>query len=62
LRVSKVLLNRFGHRLQLNVFLVNALQDTAEQILSTRNFFATNFAQPAQWIQPRRLYFQLSIR
>jgi hypothetical protein len=61
-RFSKSLLTVANHRVLLNAALTNALQDTGEQSLVTRNFFAPNFAQPASWIQPRRLYFQISIR
>jgi hypothetical protein len=61
-RFTKSLFNRGGHRVLFNAALTNVLQDTGEQSIVTRNFFAAGFGEPASWIQPRRLYFQITVR
>jgi hypothetical protein len=61
-RFSKTLWSPGTQRVLFNVVLTNALQDQGEQSLVTRNFYASNFAQPASWIQPRRIYFHISLR
>ena len=38
------------------------LQDTGEQSFVTQNFYSANFAAPSSWIEPRQVYFQISIR
>ena len=61
-RASKVVY-RFGpHRVLVNAVLNNALQDTGEQSFVTQNFYSPNFAAPSSWIEPRQVYFQISIR
>ena len=55
LRVSRTL--RFGGagRIELLMDVLNLLDDTAEEALTTDNRFASNFAQPTVFMNPRRV-------
>jgi hypothetical protein len=57
LRFTKVLLRRGDRRLELGAEIANALQDKSHNSLITQNFFSSTFAQPAAWIEPRRMQF-----
>jgi hypothetical protein len=54
LRISKIF--RFGPARSLEVMLdvLNALDDTAEEGLATRNFYSPNFGVGVDFIPPRR--------
>ena len=41
--------------------IMNALQNTAASTILSQNFFATTFNQPATWIEPRRMDFDVRI-
>jgi hypothetical protein len=54
LRLSRAFAaGRLG-RIELLVDVLNALNDTAEEGLATDNLFSPNFAQPTQFLDPRR--------
>ena len=54
LRLSRAFAaGRLG-RIELLVDVLNALNDTAEESLATDNLFSPNFAQPTQFLDPRR--------
>ena len=61
-RASKVVYRFGSHRVLVNAVLNNVLQDTGEQSFVTQNFYSPNFAVPSSWIEPRQMYFQISIR
>ena len=54
LRVSRTISVGGRARIELLVDLLNALNDTAEEGLSTDNLFAASFAQPSFFMDPRR--------
>jgi hypothetical protein len=54
LRVSRTLSVGGSARLELVIDVLNALNDTAEEGLSTDNLFAANFARPSFFMDPRR--------
>jgi len=41
-------------RIELLLYVLNALNDTAEEALATDNLFSPNFGQPALFVDPRR--------
>ena len=54
LRVSRVFTFGGVARLEVLVDLLNALDDTAEEGISTDDLFSRNFNQPSQFVDPRR--------
>lgn len=61
LRFSKIL--RFGKegKLEVLVDILNSLDDAAEFLLITDNFFGPNFAEPDRYIDPRRAMFGVKL-
>ena len=54
LRLSRTISVSRRARVELMVDVLNALNDTAEEVLSTDNLFAPNFARPTFFMDPRR--------
>jgi hypothetical protein len=55
LRVSRTLRLGGAGRIELLMDVLNVLNDTAEEALATDNRFASNFAQPTVFMNPRRV-------
>lgn len=53
-RASKVITNARGIRVEVLLDILNVLNDTAEEGLTTDNLFSPTFAQPALFVDPRR--------
>jgi hypothetical protein len=53
-RASKVITNARGIRVEVLLDILNVLNDTAEEGLTTDNLFSSNFGQPALFVDPRR--------
>ncbi len=53
-RVSRTISVGGVGRVELMVDVLNALNDTAEEDLTTDNFFSANFGQPTVFVDPRR--------
>jgi hypothetical protein len=60
LRFSKILSWKAA-RFELIAQIQNVLQNKADLGVTTQNFFASTFAQPTQWIEPRQLYFSARV-
>jgi hypothetical protein len=54
-RVSRTMAVRGIGRVELMLDVLNALNDTAEEDLTSDNFFSANFGQPTVFVDPRRV-------
>ena len=59
-RIQQSLFRRGMKRIDLTAEIANALQDTANDQVATRTYFASNFAAPNNWVLPRRMMLMLS--
>jgi len=61
-RVSKTILTRESARLELLVDVFNVLNETAEEELGSDDLYASNFARPTVFTDPRRAMFGVRLR
>jgi hypothetical protein len=59
LQLTKVLYRNGDRRFLVGANIFNVLQDTAANDVVSRNFYTATFGQPAGWLEPRMLQFQL---
>ena len=62
LRYTQTVLRYKRHRFLFSAQLTNVFQDQGAQSVITRRVTSSNFNLPSSWIQPRRLYFQFTVR
>ena len=59
LQLTKVVYRNGDRRFLVGANIFNVLQDTAANDVVSRNFYGATFGQPAGWLEPRMLQFQL---
>jgi hypothetical protein len=62
LRYTQTIARYKRHRFLISAQLTNVFQDQGAQSVITRRVTSSNFNLPFSWIQPRRLYFQFTVR